>query len=59
MADILYTWLNTEVDLSKKIRSIEADFSNGYLLGELLYKFNQLTNFRDFSNRYLKRIKIY
>jgi len=55
MADILYTWLNTEVDLSKKITNIEQDFSNGYLLGELLYKFNQLTNFRDFNNRYLKK----
>lgn len=51
MADILYTWLNTEVDLSKKITNIEQDFANGYLLGELLYKFNQLTNFRDFTNR--------
>ena len=51
MADILYTWLNTEVDLSKKIINIEQDFANGYLLGELLYKFNQLTNFIDFRNR--------
>jgi len=54
MADILYTWLNTEVDLSKKITNIEQDFANGHLLGELLYKFNQLTNFRDFRNRYIE-----
>jgi len=50
MADILLTWLNTEVDLSKKIKNIEQDFSNGYLLGELLYKFNQLTNINEFRN---------
>ena len=50
MSDILLTWLNTEVDMSKKITDMEKDFSNGYLLGELLYKFNQLTNFEDFIN---------
>lgn len=49
MSEILFTWLNTEVDLSKKIENMEKDFSNGYLLGELLYKFNQLTNIRDFK----------
>jgi hypothetical protein len=50
MSDILLTWLNTEVDMSKKISDMERDFSNGYLLAELLYKFNQLTNFRDFQD---------
>jgi hypothetical protein len=50
MSDILLTWLNTEVDMSKKITDMERDFSNGYLLGELLYKFNQLTNFESFIN---------
>jgi hypothetical protein len=51
MADILRTWLNTEVDLSKKIENMEKDFSNGYLLGELLWRFNQLTNIQQFRNR--------
>lgn len=50
MAEILLTWLNTEVDLSKNITNIEKDFANGYLLGELLYKFNQLVDFKDFRN---------
>ena len=45
------TWLNTEVDLSKKITNMEKDFSNGYLLGELLHKFNQLTNLDSFQDR--------
>jgi hypothetical protein len=50
MSDILLTWLNTEVDLSRKVTDMERDFANGYLLGELLYKFNQLTNFREFHD---------
>jgi hypothetical protein len=53
MADILMTWLNTEVDLSIQVKDMERDFANGYLLGELLYKFNQLTNLEEFKNRYL------
>jgi hypothetical protein len=51
MTDILLTWLNTEVDLSHQIKDMEKDFANGYLLGELLYKFNQLTAFEEFKNR--------
>lgn len=51
MTEILLIWLNTEVDLSKKIKNLEDDFANGYYLGELLYKFNQLTNFHEFRNR--------
>ena len=50
MSNILITWLNTEVDLSKKITNMEEDFQNGYLLGELLHKFNQLTNLNDFRD---------
>ncbi|MCQ2816970.1 MAG: hypothetical protein MJ252_06870 [archaeon] len=50
MSSILLTWLNTEVDLSKKIKNMEEDFANGYLLGELLHKFNQLTNMDEFRN---------
>jgi hypothetical protein len=51
MSDILLTWLNTEVDLSRQVSYLEKEFANGYLLGELLYKFNQLTNFTDFKDR--------
>lgn len=52
MANLLETWLNSEVELSKKVSNFEEDFSNGYLLGELLYKFNQLHNFQDFTDRH-------
>jgi hypothetical protein len=54
MANILLTWLNTEVDLSKRIKNLPEDFANGYLLGELLYKFNQLTNIEEFIDMYVK-----
>jgi hypothetical protein len=50
MSSILLTWLNTDVDLSKKVTNMEKDFANGYLLGELLHKFNQLTNLSDFRD---------
>jgi CH-like domain in sperm protein len=51
MAKLLETWLNSEVELSKKVTNFEEDFSNGYLLGELLYKFNQQSDFHNFSDR--------
>lgn len=35
----------------QKITDFENDFSSGYLLGELLYKFNQLDNFNEFSKK--------
>jgi len=41
MADLLALWLNEEVGLSKNVINFEEDFASGYLLGELLYKFNQ------------------
>jgi len=52
MAELLATWLNEEVGLSKvspktrltslqKVTNFEQDFASGYLFGELLYKFNQ------------------
>jgi hypothetical protein len=40
MAKLLETWLNSEVELSIEIQNFEEDFANGYLLGELLYKYN-------------------
>ena len=41
MSDLILSWLNDEVQLSQKITNFEKDFSNGYLLGELLCKYNQ------------------
>merc|ERR1712151_760253 len=51
MAEILATWLNDEVGLSQKVTNFEEDFASGYLLGELLYKFNQQADFELFSQK--------
>lgn len=51
MSELLLSWLNDEVQLSKKITSFDSDFANGYYFGELLSKFNQQLNFSEFDNR--------
>jgi len=51
MAEILATWLNEEVGLTRKVDEFEEDFSSGYLFGELLWKFNQQANFEEFSKK--------
>lgn len=58
MARIILQWLNEEVGLSKEITSLSDDFSNGYLLGELLYKYNQQQSFNKFINRNTPEAKI-
>ena len=50
MSDLILNWLNEEIQLSKRVSSFEDDFSNGYLLGELLNKYNQQLNFNEFKN---------
>lgn len=52
MSEIILTWLNDEVQLSKKVSNFEKDFANGYLLGELLSKYNQQLNFNQFHDRF-------
>ncbi|XP_040898495.1 sperm flagellar protein 2 [Toxotes jaculatrix] len=48
MSDILCRWLNQELQLTKAVdpKTFAKDFSNGYLIGEVLHKY-QLQN--DFS----------
>ncbi|CAD8205275.1 unnamed protein product [Paramecium octaurelia] len=58
MSQLLMVWLNDEVQLSKKVTSFEHDFSNGYLFGELLSKFNQQLNFEEFSNKDVREAKM-
>ncbi|OMJ83099.1 hypothetical protein SteCoe_16018 [Stentor coeruleus] len=50
MAKLIEIWLNSDVELSKKVTNFEEDFCNGYLLGELLYKFNQQSDFSEFND---------
>ncbi len=48
MAKLIANWLNDEVVLSRQVTSIGEDFRNGYLLGELLFKFKQQSRFDEF-----------
>lgn len=48
MARIILNWLNEEVRLTREITSLSEDFSNGYLLGELLAAYNQQHHFARF-----------
>ncbi|NWQ76591.1 SPEF2 protein, partial [Columbina picui] len=51
MSAILCEWLNEEVKLSRSVGSgsFSEDFSTGYLLGELLYKYGLQDDFNQFS----------
>lgn len=51
MSDLIASWLNDEVQLSKKVTNFENDFENGYLFGELLFKYNQELNFNKFVDK--------
>ena len=50
MSKLILSWLNDEVQLSKKITNFEFDFNNGYYFGELLSLKNQQLNFDKFVN---------
>lgn len=49
MSSLIYQWLNNEIQLDTFV-SDESSFSNGYLIAEILYKYNQISNFKDFKN---------
>ncbi|CAF3645652.1 unnamed protein product [Rotaria sordida] len=52
MAHILIDWLNTDVQLSKKIESnnsLASEFATGYLFGEILSKYGLQEDFPQFS----------
>lgn len=51
MSELILSWLNEELQLSTKVTSFEKDFSNGYLFGEILAKYNQQLNFSHFLNK--------
>ncbi|KAM6965443.1 sperm flagellar protein 2 [Aplochiton taeniatus] len=50
MSDILCSWLNSELQLSKRIepKSISRDFANGYLIGEVLFSYQLQDDFHMF-----------
>ncbi|KAK5870948.1 hypothetical protein PBY51_003853 [Eleginops maclovinus] len=53
MTDILCRWLNEELKLSKAIepKAFAKDFSSGYLLGEVLHKYQMQNDFSMFMKK--------
>uniref|UniRef100_A0A8C9V7Y1 Sperm flagellar 2 n=1 Tax=Scleropages formosus TaxID=113540 RepID=A0A8C9V7Y1_SCLFO len=51
MSDILCRWLNSELRLSKPVepKTLCADLANGYLIGEVLHKYDLQPDFHRFS----------
>ncbi|XP_026639630.1 sperm flagellar protein 2 [Microtus ochrogaster] len=51
MSEILCQWLNRELKVSRTVspKSFAKAFSNGYLIGEVLYKFELQSDFAEFS----------
>eukprot|EP01135_Chromosphaera_perkinsii_P000517 Nk52_evm11s106 gene=Nk52_evmTU11s106 len=60
MSKILCDWLNNEVGLSTKVTpgTISDKFSNGYLFGEILHKFNLQEDLDQFKKGYSSDAKI-
>ncbi|XP_066514487.1 sperm flagellar protein 2-like isoform X1 [Hoplias malabaricus] len=60
MSDILCRWLNLEIRLSKVVEphSLSKDFSNGYLLGEVLNKYQLQDDFQYFSKNSTANAKL-
>lgn len=62
MSRLLQEWLDRDVQLSRSVggssQTLGAAFSNGYLLGELLYRHNQQDDFDKFhdSDRVQKKV---
>ena len=61
--ELLRTWLNDDLGLSRPVDSFEADFANGYLLGELLHRKGLLPSLdglvdRDTSGAKVENFKI-
>lgn len=51
MSNLLLDWLTNEVHLSQSIYQFGDSFRDGYLLGEILYRYNQQLDFDQFSNK--------
>ena len=45
----LKEWLNITLRLSKEVKDIAEDFSNGYLFGEILHKHKLIPNFDSYK----------
>ena len=52
MAKLIFDWLNEELVLSRRVDKLDGDFTDGYLLGEILAKYNQII---DFDTKFIPR----
>lgn len=52
MAKLILDWLNEELVLSRRVDKLDGDFTDGYLLGEILAKYNQII---DFDTKFIPR----
>jgi len=51
MAELLLSWVNDEIGLHKHVSNLGTDWTNGYLIGELMDKHNQQVNSGGVSGR--------
>ncbi|XP_051981958.1 sperm flagellar protein 2-like isoform X1 [Xyrauchen texanus] len=60
MSDIICQWLNSELRLSKVVEPISftRDFANGYLIGEILYRYELQDDFHLFSKQSTANAKL-
>ncbi|KAM5330010.1 sperm flagellar protein 2 [Glossophaga mutica] len=60
MSEILCQWLNQELKVSQTVnpKSFAKAFSNGYLIGEVLHKFELQNDFSEFSESRVSSAKI-
>lgn len=58
MSNLLIQWVNEDVGLSQEVSSLDEDFRDGYLLGELLSKYRQQSDFSAFSPKGTNDAKI-
>ena len=58
MSNLIVDWLNIELGLSEPVNSLEVDLQNGFLLGEILHRHNQLHTFHQFMQNDTSDAKI-
>nr|AAD56310.1 KPL2 [Rattus norvegicus] len=60
MSEILCQWLNQELKVSRTVspKSFAKTFSNGYLIGEVLFKFELQSDFSEFSESRVSTAKL-
>ncbi|XP_063816860.1 sperm flagellar protein 2 isoform X2 [Pseudophryne corroboree] len=60
MSEIICQWLNEELGLSRRVepKSFAREFSTGYLIGEVLYKYQLQNDFSQFSQSRVSNSKL-